>query len=188
MSYTGQRAHVSKPSETPLAKGLERCPKCGLVTRPKARKTPHEDDAVCRARQIVAAYDARDWLQVNNVSDGEMIEESGAPVEWALGGYHAEDAYDDHGRQTAKNVCVQHLVGFAPRTVIQVMNVMRRTRLPPEFRRRAIKVLWKRPDLLLALDSVKRMITPVASSIHQAVRLAEEEEAAEAEAKQAASR
>lgn len=172
---TFKRVHpapVSPTAQTPA--GLVICPQCGKRIRPSARKRPHEGDAECRALQVVHSYTARGWSQVHNSKHAEIIEEAGAPMEWAPGGIHVETkAADDRGH--TRDEMVQHNVGFAPDGVIRVMNLLARVQLPPQFRRRAIKVLWDKDELLSAIDSTRRLGGSTRSFVHQCVMQVERE-------------
>lgn len=170
---TFKRIHPVAETTTPTPKGVVVCPKCGKRIRPSARKKPHEDDAECRALQVVHSYTERGWSQVLNATHAKIIEEAGAPLEWALGGIHVETrALDDRGH--TEDVTVQHNVGFAPDSVIRTINLLSRIQLPVDFRRRAIKSLYQRPDLLDAIDSARRLDARMRSFLHQCVVEAEQ--------------
>lgn len=174
--YTGQRTApiVEQDSPKPMKKGIVECAKCGRRIRPGARKTPHEDGPQCKAQVIVNAYAARDWWQASSFKVGELIERAGAPVEWALGGYHVESqAVDEFGH--VEDVVVQHKVAFAPASVLNIVVALARIELPAHFRLRAIRVLWSNEDATLAIDSAKRLgAGKLKSLVHQLVMEAEE--------------
>lgn len=166
----------------PLRAGLTRCDVCGKVYS-NTRLNPHEDGPECRAQQIVNEYEAKGWQQVFNVTLGRIIEQAGAPLEWALGGIHMEtvNAFDEYGRttnkKTAKSTPVQHKVGFSPKDVLRAAAIMTKVNLHSEMRRRGIAALWNVPgaldELTLVIDSVKRMDGNTRSFIVQAIYEAE---------------
>lgn len=169
-----KRVHPIVAEKLPAPKGVIECPKCGKRVRPAARKNPHEDSAECLAQVVVNSFTARGWSQVLNSTSGQMIEESGAPMTWALGGTHVEtQTVNEFGK--TEDVWVQHKIGFAPDGVIRTVTLLTKIVMPPDFRRRAIKALWAHEDLLLALDSARRLgAGKLKSLIHQFVVDAEQ--------------
>lgn len=141
-------------------KGIEQCPACGKRIRPAHRKTPHPETAECKAAQVHQAMAARDWAQTFNVTQSKIIEESGAAFEWALGGVHQQTyaKTDDDGRVTETwTVQEQHLVGFAPRIVLRAAHLLGKVDCPPDFRRRAMKILSEHPEHIEALEAISRI-------------------------------
>jgi predicted RNA-binding Zn-ribbon protein involved in translation (DUF1610 family) len=144
-----------------MKKGLEACTFCGTTIRPAARKVPHHQTPECRATVIRQKYRAKGWGEAFNSTIGKILEESGVPVEWAPAGVHIEQ--QDKGRRGAhgntiyEDVKANHDVAFAPQVALRAATMLARTNMNKTFRRKAVAVLWQRPDLLDALEAYKRL-------------------------------
>ncbi len=165
-----------------LPKGIVICEACGSRTRPAARRLPCHETVQCKARVVFASYDARGWVAASNSTAGKILEESGAPVEWAPAGVHVEQRPNGkqgrHGEPLYDDVWVSHPIAFTPKGAFRAASLLARMNLTPEFRRRAIGALWQRPDLLDALDAMKRLRGGLTKShVWQSTVQAEEEAA-----------
>jgi hypothetical protein len=164
MSYTAKRL----PAVTPMPEGgslppkkeprggVVECSLCGTRFRPATRRSPHPDSPECRAQQVVNDYAKRGWTQLTNTTMASIVEEAGAPLEWAMGAYHIETrAVNDRGK--TEDVKVQHNVPFSPEPVLRAALLLCKIRMPSGFRRRGIAAIWNRPEALEALDSMRRL-------------------------------
>ena len=151
-----------------LPKGIVICPACGTRTRPAARRVPCEETVQCKARVVHLQYEARGWVAASNSTAGKILEESGAPVEWAPAGVHVEQRDKGrrgrHGEVLYDDEWVNHPIAFTPKSAFRAVAALTRVQRPADFRRRAIGALWQRPDLLDALDALKRLRGGVSKS------------------------
>ncbi len=175
---------MSEPTAK-LRKGLAHCPVCNKVIRPASRAVPHPETPECKATVVRLAYLARGWGETRDATQAKILDEAGVPVEWAFGGTHVEQLPTGEkgrfGEPLYKDEWRNHLVAFTPVNALRASGLLVRTQLPAEFRRRAIKALWDRPDLMDAIDAVKRLSsTGYRTPIWQAVVAAEEAKGVEA--------
>ena len=130
-----------------LRRGLEHCPACGQVVSPKTRKLPHPETGTCLVRRTVFAYEARGWRQVGTVYAG-LITECGGVVE------RAPAALDPFADDVPESVTSGF---YAPNEAVSACEVLANLRLGVTLRRAAIRCILAQPELIAAIDTVKRM-------------------------------
>lgn len=159
-------------------RGIKICPACGQRTRPASRKQPCHDSALCKARVVRMSYDARGWRECTNSTAAKILEESGAPVEWAYGGSHVDVSLAPDG--SVLEEWVTHLVGFTPAAAFRALAVLSTiSSINAAERRALVGVLWQRDgELLDALEALRRLHGKIPRSVlMQTIRDAEDAKA-----------
>lgn len=145
---------------TKLRKNLTRCSVCERVVRID-RLEKHQALPECTSVRIYLDYGARGWQQVMSLPQARILAEAGIPVEHAMAGVHTEECaeVDPKTNQILRRWQEQraHEVAFAPANACRIQGLLTRLQLDPTFRRRALRLFYDNPDLIDALDTVKRL-------------------------------
>lgn len=175
----------------------ERRPYRGSVTKPKGiivsscsvcgspvRVLRAHSDVACLIAATQKRYADRGWIPLATPQWVELVESAGIPHERGPGGMHLEAREvpaapheGPPGTMRVRHVEVPHDVVFAPAIVVDTISALWKVRMPPDFRVRAVRVLWNRDDLPESLETIRRMGGRVMGFLHQLVVHAEGDDA-----------
>ncbi len=145
----------------PLARNLTRCPACDMVVK-IVRRVPHDQTPQCLVRRTHAAYQERGWTDVS-FTHARMFKECGIPTEMAMGRLESvqlpppEDSPRPHF--AALGPIEERAVEcpFAPLEANRAMQSIVGMKLSAFQRRNAFKAILADPDIITALDAVRRL-------------------------------